>query len=113
VLTRVCIMCSRPAIPGGSRCPEHRRGNWDRRRTPPGTYSDPLYLKNRAKILAPKPICHWCGQRPAPTADHLKAVAEGGGHELENLVPACERCNRLRGASLGGRNRKLRAPPER
>jgi hypothetical protein len=50
--------------------------------------ADPEYRRNREKILASKPLCHWCGQAPATTADHLRAVAEGGGHELENLVPA-------------------------
>jgi 5-methylcytosine-specific restriction endonuclease McrA len=107
----VCIACGQPAVPGGSRCPEHRWGNWERRRTTPGDYGDPLYLANRRRILASKPLCYWCGQRSATTADHLRAVAEGGGHEFENLVPACERCNRLRGASLGGQvAKKVRGP---
>jgi 5-methylcytosine-specific restriction endonuclease McrA len=65
-------------------------------------YGDAQYIRNRTQLLASKPLCHWCGQALATTADHLRAVALGGGHELENLVPACEPCNRLRGASLGG-----------
>ena len=105
---RVCLLCPRPAIPGGSRCPQHRRGNWDRRASAPADYADPTYLANRRKLLEGKPLCHWCQVRPATTADHLKPASQGGGHELENLVPACEPCNRLRGASLGGRVTKLR-----
>jgi 5-methylcytosine-specific restriction endonuclease McrA len=54
--------------------------------------------------------------RPASTADHLVG-APHGTHELSNLVPACARCNRLRGASRGGqvakakRKRAAQEPP--
>jgi 5-methylcytosine-specific restriction endonuclease McrA len=105
---RACIICGRPSIPGGSRCPQHRRGNWERRRTSRAAYSDPTYLDNRAKILEDSPLCHWCVTERATTADHLRAVAQGGTNDLRNLVPACERCNRLRGASLGGIQRKAK-----
>jgi 5-methylcytosine-specific restriction endonuclease McrA len=69
------------------------------------------YRRNRAKILEGKPMCHWCGQRPATTADHVRRE---GGHELENLVSSCWPCNLRRGASLGGQvakaNRQRRNP---
>jgi 5-methylcytosine-specific restriction endonuclease McrA len=78
-----------------------RRTNWHRRSSKPLDYSDPVYLRNRKTLLAPKPLCHWCKVRPASTADHLVG-APHGTHAIENLVPACERCNRLRGASRGG-----------
>jgi hypothetical protein len=45
-----------------------------------GNYSSGEYRRNRAKILEGKPMCHWCGQRPATTADHVRRE---GGHELE------------------------------
>ncbi len=55
-------------------------------------------------------ICHWCGGY-AGTVDHVVALIHGGGHELENLVPACRRCNSRRGAidgnRLRGRRRRL------
>ena len=54
------------------------------------------YLKNRQIILAGNPTCHWCGTQPATQADHLIEVDRGGGHELENLVPSCAKCNNTR-----------------
>jgi 5-methylcytosine-specific restriction endonuclease McrA len=92
------------SVPGTSRCEEHGYGNWQRRQSAPRDYKDPLYLANRAELLRGKPLCHWCGKEPATTADHLERAL---GHEVSNLVPACERCNRLRGASLGRQVAKL------
>ena len=107
-MPRACITCGASIPYPRSRCPEHSRGNWRRKNSTSATYNDPLYLKNRAQILKGDPICVWCGRLPATTADHLVAVAQGGSNDLENLVPACESCNRLRGASLGGRVTKAR-----
>jgi hypothetical protein len=110
---RACLSCGRrfPVPRYGrknpSHCPEHRRSRWDRRSSKPLDYSDPVYLRNRKTLLAPKPICHWCHQRRATTADHL-AGAPHGTHELSNLVPACGDCNRLRGASKGGQVTKAK-----
>jgi 5-methylcytosine-specific restriction endonuclease McrA len=67
----------------------------------PLDYADPVYLRNRKTLLAGKPMCHWCGVQRATTADHLVG-APHGTHDLSNLVPACARCNRLRGAARGG-----------
>jgi 5-methylcytosine-specific restriction endonuclease McrA len=102
-----CITCGRPVY-GRSRCPEHSRGNWTGKSSLSATYNDPIYLKNRKTLLEGNPLCVWCGRVPATTADHLIAVAQGGTNDLGNLVPACEPCNRLRGASLGGRVTKAR-----
>lgn len=54
------------------------------------------YLKNRQIILKGNPTCHWCGTQPATQADHLIEVDRGGGHELQNLVPSCAKCNNTR-----------------
>lgn len=43
----------------------------------------------------------------ATTADHVVPRSHGGGHELENLRPACAHCNSARG------NRPLDARPRR
>lgn len=40
--------------------------------------------------------CRYCGRRPPEVVleiDHVVAVANGGGDELENLVSACQDCN--------------------
>ena len=60
------------------------------------------YRRSREIILAGEPPCHWgCGRR-ATTADHVVPVAQGGGDELSNLVPACATCNSGRTPHRGG-----------
>lgn len=70
-----------------------------------GHYRSKLYQSNRAQLLASSPVCHWCGTRKATTADHLVEVDQGGGHGLDNLVPACAKCNYRRGAQYGNAKR--------
>lgn len=49
------------------------------------------------KLEAFKGLCAYC---PAPFEhwDHVFPLARGGAHEIENLVPACARCNMSKGA---------------
>lgn len=54
------------------------------------------YRENRLRVLAGNPTCHYCG-RPADTVDHLVEKDAGGGDEMDNLVPACKRCNSRKG----------------
>jgi 5-methylcytosine-specific restriction endonuclease McrA len=107
---KVCICgkvfpVPRYAMNQPSACPKHRRSNWHRRSSKALDYTDPVYLRNRAQILASKPMCHWCKVRKATTADHLVG-APHGTHDLSNLVPACRWCNARRGSSLGGQRAK-------
>lgn len=51
------------------------------------------YRDNRAALLATNPPCIWQCGRPATTADHWIPRTTGGGHNLDNLVPACSTCN--------------------
>lgn len=75
------------------------RGDWPYRR---------LYVLGRDRYT-----CHWCGGR-ANTADHVVPIAEGGTHDLANLVAACTSCNSARsmawvsarGASRRGARRR-------
>jgi hypothetical protein len=41
--------------------------------------------------------CYYCGW-PATEVDHIIPGSRGGGHEDENLVPACSRCDLQKGA---------------
>lgn len=41
--------------------------------------------------------CHYCGG-PGGTVDHIIPRSHGGRPVFENCVPACERCNNLRGS---------------
>lgn len=53
--------------------------------------------------------CQYCGAHPPGVllhVDHIKAVAEGGENDIDNLVTSCEACNLGKGA------RSLCATPE-
>lgn len=41
--------------------------------------------------------CIYCGM-PFEEIDHVEPIALGGQTTLENVVPACETCNRSKGA---------------
>lgn len=46
-------------------------------------------------------VCQYCGSTPPRVVlevDHVNAVANGGGNDLDNLVTACFDCNRGKGA---------------
>jgi len=74
-----------------------------------GTWTEPPgWRALRQRVFATKGrACWWCG-RYAGTVDHVLPVVLGGGHELANLVPACQRCNYSRGATVGNRIRGSR-----
>jgi len=43
-------------------------------------------------------LCHICGGRLGSrwVSDHVKPVAKGGSSSIENFLPACAVCNRLK-----------------
>lgn len=39
-------------------------------------------------------LCIYCNERPAVlTQNHVESLKNGGSHSLDNLAPACRRCN--------------------
>lgn len=42
--------------------------------------------------------CQWCGATSGLSVDHIIAVANGGGNELDNLQLLCRSCNSRKGA---------------
>lgn len=44
-------------------------------------------------------ICHYCGNAPGATLDHIIPDLFGGAYRLWNLVPACQPCNHAKGSS--------------
>ena len=56
------------------------------------------WRKLRAAILnRDRGICHYCGA-PANTVDHVIPRSAGGTDHPQNLVAACQPCNRSKGA---------------
>jgi HNH endonuclease len=58
----------------------------------------PLPRQIYVQILSSGP-CVYCGA-PADTIDHVRPLAAGGNETEDNLVPACERCNKSKNAKL-------------
>lgn len=57
----------------------------------------PLTYQDFARLqLLP---CAYCGVLPARSTDHVVALSRGGPNTLANLVPACESCNKQKGAA--------------
>jgi len=69
------------------------------------------YQVARKRLLASGPVCVWCRERPATTADHVPALSSAPSPELwvGELVPACWKCNSSRGAAM---TNKRRAQPK-
>lgn len=44
--------------------------------------------------------CAYCRDRPAAHIDHIYPLSKGGSHAVENLAPACAKCNLSKGSSL-------------
>lgn len=91
---RTCEECGRPFTPRSARdhrCPAHApRGR--AHASPTTRAQDAAYAAERARLLVPGALCHWCGEEPATTVDHLRPVV-AGGRVRGNLVPACSHCN--------------------
>lgn len=51
------------------------------------------------KLASYEGLCHWCEEPHGeiPHMEHVMPVALGGLHEIENVVPACQRCNFRKG----------------
>ena len=71
------------------------------------TTNDLTYRRNRQTLLADNPPCYRCG-KPADTADHIIEVDRGGTNEMDNLRPACRRCNSQTGAIYKAKRDALR-----
>ncbi len=60
----------------------------------------PLPLSRRALLLRDEFTCQYCGAQPGRehlTIDHVVPRSRGGRTEWENVVIACEDCNRRKG----------------
>jgi 5-methylcytosine-specific restriction endonuclease McrA len=55
-------------------------------------------LRDLAELLASSQACAYCGCALAwdMQMDHKQPIARGGRFTLDNLTPACGRCNRLK-----------------
>jgi 5-methylcytosine-specific restriction endonuclease McrA len=101
---RQCITCGQPfkaasylecgACSGRTDAGNHRR----RALRLAAEVAGPVPSRVYAAITTSGP-CVYCG-RPATTVDHVRPLSRGGHEAAYNLAPACERCNKAKGAKL-------------
>lgn len=46
--------------------------------------------------------CAYCGSTETLEADHIVPLSRGGPNTIENIVPACQKCNRSKGPKFVG-----------
>lgn len=51
----------------------------------------------RALVASHGPCCTYCGTDTSLTPDHRLPICRGGSNTIENIVPACLRCNQRKG----------------
>lgn len=64
-------------------------------RRPTSKISAPEWLSIQKKY---NNRCFYCGRQTKLTKDHVVPISRGGSDTLDNIVPACMRCNRLKSA---------------
>lgn len=101
-MTTTLYVCLGP-IGADERCPElsdQRRCAKHRTRQARGL--DAEYERNRELVLfRDRYRCSYCGE-PATTADHVIPRNAGGPSTIDNLVAACQPCNRAKSDREGG-----------
>jgi hypothetical protein len=76
VMPRMCLLCHRDALPGGSRCELNKlRYNWSKYRSYP-RYRSAGWVERRKRQLTTNLDYAICGE-PASVADHITAVKLG------------------------------------
>ncbi|HXJ63170.1 MAG TPA: HNH endonuclease signature motif containing protein [Actinomycetota bacterium] len=111
---RACIVtsCYVWAIPGGSRCEQHKLKSWSRRPARPDLDSagDRLSLRRRKAF----PICEVPGcSRPSTSTDHIVPYSEGGTSEWGNLQALCGPHHREKSLAESHRAAKRKAAARR
>jgi 5-methylcytosine-specific restriction endonuclease McrA len=87
---KACLVsgCSLMALPGNSRCEQHKLKSWSRRPVRPDLDSawSRLSLRRRKAF----PICEMPGcSRPSTSTDHIVPYSEGGTSAWANLQALC------------------------
>lgn len=68
--------------------------------------------RQRAKMLAENPRCHWCGtslDMTTSTIDHVTPLSKGGKDRPGNMVLACDGCNKGKAAGLWRKIKRAKA----
>jgi 5-methylcytosine-specific restriction enzyme A len=102
-----CVLCARPAVPNGARCPKHlgptrRKGGWPRR----ADLHSAAWTELSRRIRAERPVCEIPGcSNPSASVDHVVPVHLGGTDDLSNLRALCHPHHQRKSAQEGARAR--------
>jgi len=108
---RACLLCSRFAVPGGSRCEVHGglKSGWSKYKAKhparAAGYQSEAWRGLRDRVKREEPSCRRCGA-PTTDVDHIVPLADGGGQfDRENLQGLCHPCHKKK---TGEDNRRRR-----
>ena len=94
-------------------CEEHSKQNareYERYRRSPETrkHYGQTWRRIRNRYIAAHPLCEQCSRDgrliPAQEVHHIKPLADGGTHDVDNLTALCSSCHSR--ITLGENNRK-------
>ena len=109
---RARLLCSRFAVPGGSRCEVHGglKSGWSKYKAKhparAAGYQSEAWRGLRDRVKREEPSCRRCGA-PTTDVDHIVPLADGGGQfDRENLQGLCHPCHKKK---TGEDNRRRRA----
>jgi len=113
MLRRVCILCPRDALPGGSRCSQHERSNWNRYKPAHApVYRTRQWTDLRKRVLREEPICAAEGcQERSTSVDHVVSLADGGEpYARSNVRGMCRHHHRKRSSQQGAQAKNKEKP---
>jgi len=106
---RSCIFCHREALPGISRCSEHRTPAQRKKGTtwrPRPDLHNSVWTELSKRIRRERPICEVPGcANPSASLDHIIPEHLGGTDHIGNLQALCAWHHQRKSASEGGRAR--------
>ena len=114
--SRVCLLCGRAAVPGGSRCETHGglKSSWSKYKSAhperSSMYQSEHWRILRDRVLREEPSCRRCGA-PSTDVDHVIALADGGSWDRDNLQGLCRSCHRAKTGEDNRRRRKQKGQP--
>jgi 5-methylcytosine-specific restriction endonuclease McrA len=97
------------AEPGGSRCSNHRRSNWDRYKPAHAdVYKSQSWVDLRKRVLREEPVCAEEGCEARSTSvDHIIPLAEGGApYDRSNVRGMCYPHHKARSSRQGAEARR-------
>lgn len=95
-----CGQCGVLVRDGTTRCAAHKRKAWDKPKADQGRGGRPWRRIRDAVLMRDAGLCQQCLRKgliaPGIEVDHVVALADGGGDDMDNLQAICHDCHRAK-----------------